>query len=119
MSRLVRRLFAQVFHTPRPPRKLRRAADLRTRLMVSPLENRVVPTVFTVTTAGESGAGTLRQAILDANANAGADTITFNIAGTNNTISLFTGELAVTDSVAINGPGASKLTVDANNISRV
>ena len=37
---------------------------------------------FTVTNTDDSGAGSLRQAILDANANAGADTITFNISGT-------------------------------------
>ena len=36
---------------------------------------------FTVTTTADSGPGSLRQAILDANANAGADTITFNIPG--------------------------------------
>jgi hypothetical protein len=37
---------------------------------------------FTVTNTNNSGAGSLRQAIMDANANPGADTITFNIAGT-------------------------------------
>jgi hypothetical protein len=37
------------------------------------------PATFVVTTTSDSGAGSLRQAILDANANAGADTITFNI----------------------------------------
>lgn len=36
---------------------------------------------FTVTNTNDSGAGSLRQAILDANANPGADTITFNIPG--------------------------------------
>ncbi|MEZ5658210.1 MAG: LamG-like jellyroll fold domain-containing protein [Burkholderiaceae bacterium] len=35
---------------------------------------------FIVTNTGDSGAGSLRQAILDANANAGADLISFNIA---------------------------------------
>ncbi len=33
---------------------------------------------FTVTNANDSGAGSLRQAILDANAAAGTNTITFN-----------------------------------------
>jgi len=37
---------------------------------------------LTVTTTADSGAGSLRQAILDANSNAGADTIAFNIPGT-------------------------------------
>jgi hypothetical protein len=36
---------------------------------------------FTVTSTADSGAGTLRQAIIDANAAAGADTINFSIAG--------------------------------------
>ena len=36
---------------------------------------------FTVTSTNDSGAGSLRQAILDANANAGADTIAFDIPG--------------------------------------
>jgi Right handed beta helix region/IPT/TIG domain/S-layer homology domain len=36
---------------------------------------------FTVTNTNDSGAGSLRQAILDANANAGADTLAFNVSG--------------------------------------
>ena len=38
-------------------------------------------TTFTVTNTSDSGAGSLRQAITDANANAGADTVDFNIPG--------------------------------------
>ncbi|WP_419195274.1 DUF4347 domain-containing protein, partial [Novipirellula herctigrandis] len=37
---------------------------------------------FVVTTTADSGAGSLRQAIIDANASTGADIITFSIAGT-------------------------------------
>src|SRR6267378_7582846 len=37
--------------------------------------------IFTVTTTGDSGAGSFRQAILDANATAGTDTIEFQIPG--------------------------------------
>ncbi len=47
-------------------------------LMASP----ALATTYTVTVTGDSGAGTLRQAILDANANPGADTIAFDILGT-------------------------------------
>ena len=36
---------------------------------------------FTVTSTGDSGAGSLRQAVLDANANPGIDTIAFAIPG--------------------------------------
>lgn len=39
------------------------------------------PAVFTVTTTADSGPGSLRQAIIDANVNHAADTIQFNIPG--------------------------------------
>ena len=39
------------------------------------------PQTYTVTNTNDSGAGSLRQAIIDANANSGTDTIDFNIAG--------------------------------------
>ena len=38
-------------------------------------------TTYTVTNTNDSGAGSLRQAIMDANTNVGADTIAFNIPG--------------------------------------
>ena len=43
---------------------------------------RVRAAAFVVTNTNDSGAGSLRQAIIDSNANAGADTIGFNIPGT-------------------------------------
>jgi uncharacterized repeat protein (TIGR01451 family) len=59
---------------------------------------------YTVTNTNDSGAGSLRQAILDANANPGADTINFNIPGTApHTIILTTPLPAITESVTING----------------
>jgi parallel beta-helix repeat protein len=73
---------------------------------------------FNVTNLSDSGAGSLRQAIEDANTTAGADTITFR-AGLTGTITLTTGQLAVTDSVDIQGPGAATLAVSGNNASRV
>ena len=45
------------------------------------LEDRSVPSTFTVTNTNNSGAGSLRQAILYANATAGADLISFNVGG--------------------------------------
>lgn len=42
----------------------------------------VLATTYHVTTTADSGAGSLRQAILDANASAGADTISFSLAPT-------------------------------------
>ena len=45
------------------------------------LTSGALATTFTVTNTNDSGAGSLRQAILDANANAGADTVAFNVSG--------------------------------------
>ena len=45
----------------------------------------VLANIYTVTSTANTGAGTLRQAIIDANANAGADTIRFNILIVGNT----------------------------------
>ena len=73
---------------------------------------------FNVTNLGDSGAGSLRQAIIDANTAAGADSVTFQ-AGLTGTITLTTGQLYITDSVDIQGPGAAVLTVSGNNASRV
>lgn len=74
--------------------------------------------VFNVTNLNDNGAGSLRQAIEDANAAAGADTITFQ-AGLTGTITLTTGQLSIEDSVDVQGPGAAAITVSANNASRV
>ena len=70
--------------------------------------------VLTVTSTADSGAGTLRQAILDANASPGADTIDFDISGDGvHTIAPLSPLPAITDPVAIDGysqPGAGTNT---------
>ncbi len=71
---------------------------------------------FTVTNTNDSGAGSFRQAVLDANAAAGTDNIDFVVTGT---IVLTTGELVISDSVIVNGPGPANLTVSGNNASRI
>ena len=73
---------------------------------------------FTVTTLADSGAGSLRQAILDANAAPGADTITFDSTVTG-TITLTSGEIAIGDDTTISGPGAGALTVSGGGESRI
>ncbi|MFL6235831.1 MAG: hypothetical protein ACJ76N_22060 [Thermoanaerobaculia bacterium] len=61
---------------------------------------------FQVINLNDSGAGSLRDAIGQANAAAGADTITFQ-AGLTGTITLTSGQLSIIDSVDIQGPGAA------------
>ncbi len=69
--------------------------------------------IVTVTNTNDSGSGSLRQALADAN---DGDTINFAIAGT---IGLTSGELLVSRSITISGPGATNLGVNANAKSRV
>ena len=83
-------------------------------------ETRAVAATFTVTNTSDAGAGSLRQAIQDANANAGADIIAFNIPGTGvQTISPLAALPTITDAVVIDGytqPGSSVNTlVDGDN----
>ena len=63
---------------------------------------------FSVTNLNDSGAGSLRDAINQANGAAGADTINFTVTGT---ITLTSGALTISDDVTISGPGAASLTV--------
>ena len=81
---------------------------------------RVSPqSTFTVTNTNDSGAGSLRQAVLDANANAGADTITFDPSVTG-TITLTSGQLPIkNDGLTIVGPGMDVLNVSGNDSSGV
>ncbi|MEM7784508.1 MAG: LamG-like jellyroll fold domain-containing protein, partial [Planctomycetota bacterium] len=59
---------------------------------------------FTVTNTADSGAGSLRQAIVDANANLGADTIDFNIAGSGTQVIQLSSALpTLTEQVTIDG----------------
>ncbi|MDF5707589.1 MAG: DUF4347 domain-containing protein [Nostoc sp. S4] len=82
-----------------------------------------VNTDTVVTNTNDSGKGSLRQAILNANATAGANTITFAGSvfadGVPDVITLTSGQLAITDDLTIVGTGASKLTISGNNASGV
>src|SRR5438477_9933555 len=63
----------------RPPRRCAKRGPTR-RLVLEALEDRCLPSTFTVLNTNDASAGSLRQAILDANAHAnvgGPDTIAF------------------------------------------
>lgn len=81
----------------------------------------VGPITFTVTNTADSGAGSLRQAVLNSNGSiGGTDTIVFDASfATAQTIVLTSGELAITDTLNVTGPGANLLTVSGNNNSRI
>jgi hypothetical protein len=72
---------------------------------------------LTVTNLNPAGAGSLAQAIDDANANPGPDTITFS-PGLTGTIPV-SNTLVVTDSLTIVGPGPGKLSVSGGSARRV
>lgn len=88
----------------------------------------LLPAVFVIRTAdatallvynnNDSGAGSLRQAILDNQSLGGGNTIIFSNIVTG-TITLSGGELLISESVTILGPGANVLSVNGNAASRV
>ena len=73
---------------------------------------------FLVTNLHDSGPGSLRQALLDANATAGFDTVIF-LEGLSGTITLTSGQIPVTEDVNVTGPAARGITVSGNLASRI
>lgn len=70
---------------------------------------------FIVTNTGDTGAGSLRQAILDANGTAGSDLITFSIVGTGPfTIQPLSALPDITEAVTIDGYTQTGATANAN-----
>jgi hypothetical protein len=108
-----RRLFVR---KPSAPARRRPA---RWRPTLEALEDRLVPSTLTVMNTNDSGAGSLRQAILDANTAVGPDVITFDPTafGTPQTIRLLSPLPNITDDLTIAGPTTARLTIsgDANN----
>lgn len=70
-------------------------------------------TTFTVTNTNDSGAGSLRQAILDAEASVGADII--DMTGITGTITLASGLPNITEDLTINGAGIASTIIDGNS----
>ncbi|MEQ9407846.1 MAG: hypothetical protein RIK87_08960 [Fuerstiella sp.] len=117
MPKLLPELLSDVLFSSR-----RRSATRQRRLRcghgarpVETLESRTLlsGTTFRVTSLADSGAGSLRQAIIDANQNPGDDNIRFarQVRGT---IAL-SSQLVITDDVTIHGPGANRLTVSGDD----
>ncbi|MBD2533486.1 DUF4347 domain-containing protein [Nostoc flagelliforme FACHB-838] len=81
-------------------------------------------TTYVVTNTNDSGVGSLRQAIINANNDPGVETIVFSRTGvfgdaTPDIITLTSGELNIAEEVIIQGTGADKLIISGNNTSRV
>ena len=72
---------------------------------------------FCVENTNDSGEGSLRQAITDANTSDGPDVVQF-ANGLTGTIRL-DGELSITDDVTIDGPNSHRVSISGNNASRV
>ncbi len=95
----------------------------RRRPWLEAMEERTLLSSIVVTNTDDSGTGSLRQAILDANAQGGAETITFDPTAfaTAQTITLTSGDLELSDTTGtetITGPAAG-VTVNARGTSRV
>jgi parallel beta-helix repeat protein len=127
MRSWIRSLFA------RPATRTIRKAPRRTRLSLEALEDRWLPSTFTVlNTLDDGSAGSLRWAVAQANANAGDDTINFGdgsasggtnfLDGTAHTIALTGTQLELTDTTretTITGPVANLLSISGGGLSRV
>jgi SdrD B-like domain len=112
-----------------PPRRGRRLANFSAD--VEPLESRRLLSTYVVNTLSDAvnpvaGQLTFRQAVADADAHAGADTISFDskvfAAGSLHTITLTQGHLAFSDftgATTINGPGAGVVAINGNQASRI
>lgn len=71
---------------------------------------------YTVTNTSDSGPGSLRQAVTDANAAPGADAVAFAVTGT---IPLTSGVLSVSGELTVDGPGVASLTVSGSGASGI
>jgi hypothetical protein len=80
------------------------------------LEDRTVLSALTVTSIADSGDGSLRAVIAAAE---NGDQVVFNDSLRGETITLTSGELALTKSLDIEGPGADQLAISGNHASRI
>ena len=117
---MIRNPFLASFHKSRVHDEQPRHRSARRRTFVlcpEVLENRIVLSSYTVLNNLDSGPGSLRQAVLDANGTGGSNSISF--AHSVKEITLTSGELTITNNLEIDGPGAKNLTISGNHASRV
>src|SRR2546427_7806547 len=96
--------------SPRRPRHKERRSLRSYRLHLEALEPRLAPATLTVVNTNDSGPGSLRQAILDANSTGSDNTINF-AADVTGTIDLQAALPDLTSNIDLEGPGADKLTL--------
>ena len=89
------------------------------RLYLQALEERTVPTVYTPVNLSDAGAGSLRQAIIDANADAGAGPHTVDATALIGTVAWTSGQVAITsvEQIDIKGSGIASLFVSDTAVS--
>ncbi len=101
-------------HRRKMSRRRREAAKGKKRAFLPDfhdLERRMMPATFMVTSAADSGANTLRQAILNSNATPGANNIDFSLPGSGvQTISLLSVLPAITNPALVDGWSQGGLT---------
>lgn len=107
---MLTRYFRRSNQIQQSDRHIRRRSLFRPTLMG--LELRAVPATFTVTNTTSIGAGSLWQAVLDANINPGADSIDFAPAVTGTIRVNYPNRFNITDELTIQGPGSSVLGID-------
>ncbi len=89
-------------------------------LKIERLEDRRMLAAFSVSNLNDSGTGSLRDAIGQANGAVGADTITFAANLSGGTINLTGGELVINEALTIDArPLPANVTINANQLSRI
>ncbi|MFT3785566.1 MAG: right-handed parallel beta-helix repeat-containing protein [Tepidisphaeraceae bacterium] len=83
--------------------RFNRSSVLRNASHVDTLETRRLMATFAVTNANDAGAGSLRDAITQANATPGADQVSFNIGAGSKKIALQTALPAISEALTIDG----------------
>jgi hypothetical protein len=82
---------------------------------IEPLESRIAPATLIVHNLADSGAGSLRDTILNSHT---GDTVKFQ-ASLTGAILLTSGEIDITHKLNLVGPGANKIILNGNNASRI